>query len=512
MRISKWMWVAALAAWAITMQGYAQGNPKHHVYKIEEIGTFGGPDSGDISGPGNVNLNYLNSQGTAVGAAATSTPDSLAPNCVFYIACYVGDALTFQNGKLTDLGALPGANNSSWATGLNDIGLVVGLSETGGIDPQTGYPEYHAVVWNKGRIKDLGTLGGSVSLANSVNDQGMVVGVATNDIPDPYTNGLGPYDLFYTITTQQRAFLWQGGQMKDLGTLGGNDAAAAFVNQFGQVAGESYTNTTPNATTGLPTQDPFLWENGTMIDLGTLGGTYGTVFCLNNRGQVVGQSNVAGDQYPHPFLWDHGVMTDLGNLDAGEVITPAVANWINDAGEVVGGSYVVTPVYSFHGFLWRHGTMIDLGSLSPNGLSNALGINVWGQVVGLSYAGTGSYDSAFLWENGAMADLNTLVAPPSDGLHLVSAINIADNGDIYAVGVLPNGETRIAVLTPAGLCEGDCEARIAASESTRASAVQTGQFGKTPIGKGQASGKLPLLQSHQPGQRIFWPAQPASSN
>ncbi len=514
MRISKWTYVAAFAALALSIRGYGQENPPHHVYKLTPVGTFGGPDSfGDGTGPANFNLNYLNNLGGTVGTASTSTADPFAPDCLF--DCNVDDAFVFQNGKLTSLGALT-ATDSSWAFGLNDFGLVIGVSENGLADPATGYPEYHAVVWNDGKIKDLGTLGGSVSLAQAVNDLGMVVGAAANDIPDDYANSLGPCTTLqcWPVTTQLRAFLWQGGKMKDLGTLGGNDAVAVLVNQLGQVVGESYTNATPNATTGVPTQDPFLWQFGKMIDLGTLGGTFGEVSSINNRGQIVGQSNVTGDYGPHPFLWQKGVMTDLGDLvtipgEAG----PAGADWVNDFGEVVGVS--INNDYAFHAFLWRQGTMTDLGTLG--GTSVAYGINAGGQVVGFSYAGTcppcTPVNDAFLWEvGGPMVDLNTLVENPSN-LRLTGAYAISDSGEILAQGILPNGDTRVAVLTPDGICNAACEARIAASQTAQTAAVQTDPVAlatrntSSLLGKGSSIVQTPL------GMRNFWPkTAPAPAN
>jgi uncharacterized membrane protein len=84
--------------------------------------------------------------------------------------------------------------------------LIVGGSENGVIDPLAGTPEFHAVLWRHGKIKDLGTLGGTSSGAFQVNNAGQVIGAAQNAIPDPFSMaGLG---------TQTRAFLWQDGEMQ----------------------------------------------------------------------------------------------------------------------------------------------------------------------------------------------------------------------------------------------------------------------------------------------------------
>src|ERR1700680_4331750 len=134
--------------------------------------------------------------------------------------------------------------------------------------------QYDAVLWRRGHsIRNLGTFGGNVSTAVSVNNLGQVVGGGTNKTIDQYAAGLGPcWSLnCWPSATQWRAYLWQNGVMTDLGTLGtGNDAVAGLVNANGQIAGVSYTNTTPNQTTGIPTQDPFFWEQGQMVDTRTL--------------------------------------------------------------------------------------------------------------------------------------------------------------------------------------------------------------------------------------------------
>ncbi len=477
------------AALAITTQLSAQDTPHHHhQYKLTQVMPLVGPDSDGVVGPGGSFFNSFNRRGATVGVAATDTVDPFYPNC--WYDCFVDHAIVFENGTLTDLGAIPG-DNSSASFGINDSGLVVGASENGSIDPLTGFPEYHAVVWRHGVLSDLGTFGGSVSQAFAVNAQGRVVGVAANAVPDQYANGLGPCVTWFcsgtNVATQQRAFLWERGNLQDLGTLGtGNDAAAYFVNERGQVAGISYTNTTPNPTTGLPTQDPFLWADGKMVDLGGFGGAYGIAYGFNNQGQVAGLSDLAGDQSYHPFLWDRGVLMDLGTLGGDQ----AYGYGINDAGDVVGASSLSGNQLG-DAFLWHQGVMTDLGLLPGYTVSYAIGINVAGQIVGGDCdditCSSGS-QSAFLWENGGpMVDLNALVQPTN--LHMDKAYAIADSGEILAYATLPNGDVRIAVLTPDGDCDSDCERRIAAPASDPALAVQASQVTTTTISNAPVSGK-----------------------
>jgi probable HAF family extracellular repeat protein len=295
------------------------------------------------------------------------------------------------------------------------------------------------VIWQNGAIQDLGTLpdGGYESVGISANNKGDVVGFGLNTIADPFSLA-GPG----FFPTQTRAFLWQNGAMRDLGTLGGHDAAAFFVNNHGQITGQSYTNTTPNPTTGLPTADSFFWENGQMLDIDSLGGTMGFPAALNSRGQLVGNSNLAGDASSHPYLWSKTKgLEDLGTLGGDN----GVVNWINNAGDIAGKADLAGPQPQNHdAVLWRKNgaMMIDLGVLPGDACANAYYVNDPGQVVGTSENSepcrvpTGQH--AFLWESGGpMVDLNSLIAP-SSSLEITFAFSINDHGEIVGTGV-PSG-------------------------------------------------------------------------
>jgi len=245
-----------------------------------------------------------------VGIADTSTPDPNSANCP--PECFIFHAFRWKKGTLTDLGTIPGGNSND-AIWVNNRGQTVGTSQNGLINPLVGVPENRAVLWQKdGQIIDLGTLGGNDSAAFAINDRGEVVGGALNDILDPFS--------FPGLATQSRAFLWQDGIMQDLGPLGGPDAFATAINDRSQIAGISMTNSTPNATTSFPTFHPFPWENGKMLDLGSLRGTQAAPSgigdplegqrALNNRGQVFDTRRRFDDS---PFSLGWGNTSGLGN-------------------------------------------------------------------------------------------------------------------------------------------------------------------------------------------------------
>lgn len=317
----------------------------------------------------------------------------------------------------------PGAE-SSRAFGISEQGWVVGQANDAD-------GRLRAVLWRDGKLDDLGALGGDEAAALNINEQGQIVGAATT-APDA--------DMWETST---HAFLWQAGHMRDLGTLGGELSVAQGINAQGQVVGAS--TTAPGQPLSLLDDGPhaYLWEDGHMINLGTLGGARSWAAAINDAGQVVGTAQTA-DGEDHAFLWEDGVMTDLGTLSGDQ----AVAFAINRHGQVAGGS--TTAAGQELGepdgapFRWEAGHMTTLGNM-PGPAGIAYGINDRGGVVGADPEA-----GAVLWrgnETVALAD----VLPVDDGweaLNLARAINA--RGQIVGWGQR-DGATRAFIASPATL-------------------------------------------------------------
>ena len=214
------------------------------------------------------------------------------------------------------------------------------------------------------------------------------------------------------------AVVWTpAGGLHDLGSLGGTISAATAINDFGQVVGWSYL-------AGNVVRHAFLWTPATgMQDLGTLGGSLSIANAISNAGRVVGESKLAGGG-ARAFMWtaDQG-MQNLGTLDA--EFTETVANGVNDAGQVVGESYRPSNPLIRRAFLWTptHG-MRSLGTLGGS-FAVARAINDAGYVVGESITASGAH-RAFLWTpNAGLHDLGTL----GTGVHS-AAFAINDAGEV----------------------------------------------------------------------------------
>ena len=437
--------------------GVQNDRPRHHTYKLVDLGTFGGRASYVNPAWELGSSRQMNQYGTTVGTSATSIPNFVG--CIFCDGLdgqvqNVFHAFMWRDGTAQDLGALPGEGNTSIATSINDEGSVVGHSENGKVDPIIGGQEIRAVLWKNGRMTNLGTFGGSYSLVGAINNRDQIVGYALNTIPDPFS-WLGLF-LGSSRFTQTRAFLWENGQKRDLGTLGGPDAAASRINDRGEVIGISYTSFVPNSSTGIPTLDPFLWRKGKMIDLGNLGGTLSGVVEINSRGQVIGLSDLPGDESADPFVWDNGSLIDLYTHTKGA--TPFTANAINDIGQIVGAA--AFPDHPHDAYVWLNGKAKDLGTLQRDCYSEAFVISSTGQIAGQSYSCDGATARPFLWQEGRMYDLNEVISTDSD-FRFTQAFAINDRGEIAGIGTGPECDFdedcgHAVVLIP---CGSDCLAR-----------------------------------------------------
>ncbi|MBI9018926.1 MAG: PEP-CTERM sorting domain-containing protein [Phycisphaerae bacterium] len=285
--------------------------------------------------------------------------------------------------QVTDLGAVR-------ATAINNNGKVVG----------GGYDGGNAFVWDE--------INGFVSLgegyARDINDLNDVAGSSY------WKQAVAGSGIYSTIA------------------LGGNFTANA-LNDHGQIVGNIGSFDDSHAG---------LWENGVLMDLGTLHGngdyywSYATG--VNNSGKIVGTSGVAlGNSYT--VMWDNQQIYDLGSGDAF-----GGAGDINESGYACG-------TYEFQAAIWKGiGDVVVLDKLSGANAENcAYAINKYDVVVG---GGTLSLSrDAFVWsQEDGIQNLNDLI-DAGGVIELARAYDINDSGQILVEGYIGN-EEHSYLLTP----------------------------------------------------------------
>ncbi len=215
------------------------------------------------------------------------------------------------------------------------------------------------------------------------------------------------------------AFLYSNGVMKDLGTLGGISSQAYGINDAGIIGGNSFT--------AQGYVNAFLYTSGALGNLGFSG----SINSINNSGTAVGTLN--GPAGFSAFQYSGGVMTDLGTFGG----TDSTANGINSTGQIAGRLTLRGPnVTVFQAYIYSGGTVTELGTLGGRS-SDARAINDSGQVAGSSDTANGS-QHAFLYSQGVMKDLGAIGG--SGGLSYASAINNAGQVVGYDLGIF-NGST-----------------------------------------------------------------------
>jgi probable HAF family extracellular repeat protein len=302
--------------------------------------------------------------------------------------------------SITDLGNL--GYPTARAVGINESGQIAGTSylaqrveyNVGCVPrhrPCFVHPE-RPFLWSNGMIANLGSLeGGLFAEATGINNLGHVVG---NSSTKQHSS---------TERAREEAFISRQGRMTALGAF-----KAAVANDSDVVAGSE-------SIPGEGHTDAILYSNGKITDLGVLpgeGGIFTVPTAINNAGEVVGNGDNR-ESMERAWVFRNGNMTDLGTLGGPQ----ASATAINASGEIIG--FAQTATDADHGFLDRGGKMTDLGNnLLPNAISNN------GVIVG-----QGGCGNAFILNGAICQNLQNLI-PAGSGYNLQKAVGVNNKGQI----------------------------------------------------------------------------------
>ena len=361
------------------------------------------------------------------------------------LACF-GDAVAHVRYSVIDLGS-EGNDDLGCAMSVNNQGwteIMAGMLAPKQVDFTGGtILSGRALIDVDGVKVDLGTLGGPNSwmMWGEINDLGQVVGDSETAAPDPNGEDVCGFGSHRTC----RPFLWQPskmgarptlGKMSALPTLGGNNGQASAINNLGQIVGFAEDGTVDSSclvnTTNNMTDRPVLWENGNANALPTVDKEPdGVAYWINDRGEAVGFSGTCTGA-PRAVSWKNRAVSALPDLGTG-----AIAYSINNRGEIV-GTVGSADNNTQSGALWRNGKLTNLGVLPGDFGGIASGINKQGQVVGSNWDSNFNWSHAFIWQHKVMTDLNTLF-PARSNLFAVMANKINDRGQISGMAIVRSG-------------------------------------------------------------------------
>jgi probable HAF family extracellular repeat protein len=342
--------------------------------------------------------------------------------------------------------------SSTVGTSINERGTVAGFSNLGGNQFR------HAVIWRRGQIDDLGTLGGPNSNVQwpGLNEHGMVVGISQTADDQPLGEEWSCIGFFGTPSAVGKVclgFFHDGVEMHPLPTLGGDNGFATGINNRAQVVGWAETPV-HDPTCDAPQVLQFravLWEplRGRKRELRPYpGDSTSAATAINDAGQVVGISgecDVAVGRFSaqRAVLWEHGRVKDIGNLGGIAWHTPMA---INQRGDVVGFSNpaeVTTDEFLPHAFSWnRRDGIRDLELLDGDDFSQAFGINDRPLVVGRSCGASGC--KAVIWKHGRIYNLNDLVG---DYPSTLTAARDVNNEGVITGNLVDAASGRVLMFT-----------------------------------------------------------------
>ncbi len=212
------------------------------IYHLTDLGTLGGANSDALG---------INASGQIVGWSDTTNGQA---------------AFLYSGGVMKNLGTLGGSQST--ATGINAAGQIVGNSLI------SGDATSHAFIYSGSAMSDLTTsTAGAFTVANGINAGGLISG----------GNSAG------------HAAVYNAGNVADLGTLGGSTSVATSINSAGQVAGWSATS---SSSGGDGQTHAFLYGSGMMTDLSPFANNPSKGLAINSVGEIAGSTSFSSDTVP----------------------------------------------------------------------------------------------------------------------------------------------------------------------------------------------------------------------